>query len=126
MASGDEKDERSPPKISPGRFFAFAVPLALVSALVTIGIALWKSPSDQLTGLEYAMWIGFPLIAFLTFVGQNSIEGCVILVILGIGLGIGSRFIPPHLLFPGVSALAVPWIFTRIHRRFCDGKPWIE
>ena len=123
MASKHDDDEWTPSQDSLGRFIAFAVPLSLVAALITVVIATWKSPDDQLSGLEYATWIGLPLVAFLVFVGQNSIEGCVILIVLGIGLAIGLRFLPAHFLFPGVSALIALWLLTRIHRRLCDGKP---
>lgn len=126
MDSDDEEDEWTPSQDSAGRFFAFAIPLILVSVAVTVGIAIWTSPSDQLTGFEYAAWIGFPIVVFLVFVIQNSIEGCVILVMLGVVIGIGSRFLPPHLFLPAISALIAPWFLTRIHRRFCDNKPWIE
>lgn len=126
MAKEDKEDAWSALEDSPRRFFAFAVPLSLLSSLVTLGIAYWSSPNHELNGIGYVAWLSMPIFAFVAFVGQNTIEGCVILVFLGVGLGIGSRFLPLHLLYPGVSVLIAPWVLTRVHRRFCDRKPWIE
>ena len=116
----DEDNERPPSQESLGRDFLFAIIFSVVSVLITLAIAAWKSPREYLVGVEYAMWVIIPLFAYVTFLMQNTGEGCFILIFGGLWLGLASQMMPSHLLFPWISALVVPWFLTRIHRGFCD------
>ena len=99
--------------------------LALVAAAITIAVAHGLAPAGRLTIAGYCGWLVAGCSFYLTMVMQNTVEGCVALVILGAGLIVLKQVLPPHILWPIITAIASATILSRIERRVIKGV-WIE
>lgn len=126
MASDDQNDDWTPSKESLRRFLGFAIPLGVAASISTIAVAYINAPDSHLTPMGYLFWGAIPLFVYIVLVGQNTIEGCVVLAVLLTLVLVGSRLLPSQFLLPALCGIIVPWVLTRFHRRYCDQRPWIE
>ena len=125
MDADDRDDHQSPPPDSFRRFLVFAAPLSTIVCAVTILTALSQS-SGSLHLLAFIGWPIASILLYFVFWTQNTIEGCVVLVIYAGLIFLLSRFAPDHIIYPGAVSCLTAWAATRVHRKFCDRKPWIE
>lgn len=108
-----------------GRFLASEFLLSLIVSAVTLLVAYFLA-GRSLPPLAY---IGWPVASFflcMTFVGQNTVEGCFILIIWFLTLLFAAIVTPGHILYPAATAFLTSFLVTRIHRRYAYGLPWIE
>ena len=126
MVNKDPDCDSTPREDAFGRFLLFAIPFGIAASTATVSIAYWAAPDRHLTSVGYATWAGIPFPVYFVLSGQNTVEGCVLLAILGVIIVVMSRFMPSNILYPAITAIVAPWLMTRIHRRYCDKRPWIE
>ena len=108
-----------------GRFLATQFLLSLIVSAVTLLVA-YLLAGHSLTPLAYVGWSAASFILCGVFIIQNTVEGCVILIIWFVLLLFAAKVAPAHILYPAATAFLTSWLVTRIHRRYAYGMPWIE
>jgi hypothetical protein len=130
MNQEDRKEEPPPATKSVEMPIRYTMALAIFGSLATVAIAHLLAPNHHISTTGYIVWIVAPLVLHAGLLMQNTIEGCVIVgIILALPLTlivIKGRFLPEHIMWPGLCAVIAPWILTRICRRYGDKRPWIE
>jgi len=108
------------------RFFAFAVPLLCASSLVThVAIRIGLPDIEISTRLSLVL-LAVSSVVFIMLVGQNFIEGGVILVMIFVMGGAAVWPMDFNFWYPFACSIASAWIATRVHRRFCNREVWFE
>ncbi|RYD18599.1 MAG: hypothetical protein EOP88_22005 [Verrucomicrobiaceae bacterium] len=99
--------------------------LPLIVSAVTLLVAYFQA-GGSLPPLAYVGWPVASFFVCMTFVGQNTVEGCFILILSFLLLLAATTYAPRHILYPLAAGILTSWIVTRIQRRHQDGMPWIE
>jgi hypothetical protein len=130
MNENQHNDQQSDPKEASKMSIWHAVLLTMLSPLITVSVAYALSPNHHISPLGYVVWIVGSLVLHAGLIMQNTVEGCFIVgMILALPIGViifKGRILPAHIMWPGLCAVMIPWILTRIHRRYADNRPWVE
>ena len=109
-----------------GRYLRFAVPLIVVIAGVSLGITKVMTPDQPLGIWVLVICLGAPFPLYFVLSDQNTVEGCVVLGMFLVLIVLMAKTMPKNIVVAITAVWLLAWLATRIHRRYCNGRDWIE